>query len=76
MSAIAGSGPKVEAQIGKENTKVIGFSEQVAGDKKIVEKAETVTIQQTPPWVLFLLVLGWLLPSPNEIAGWFYRKKK
>lgn len=38
-----------------------------------------VTIQDTPPWVIMLLVLGWLFPSPNEIARWitnlFKRKK-
>jgi hypothetical protein len=30
-----------------------------------------VTIQETPPWVVLLLILGWLLPSPNEIGRWF-----
>lgn len=39
-----------------------------------------VTIQEVPPWVVLLLILGWLLPSPNEIGRWitnlFTRKKR
>jgi hypothetical protein len=32
------------------------------------DNAETITVQNIPPWVLVLLVLGWLLPSPGEIG--------
>ncbi len=34
----------------------------------VAENIKEVTIQQTPLWMLVLLVLGWLFPSPNEIA--------
>lgn len=70
LKSLTSSGPSVEAQVGKDNTKVIGISEQVKGDKKTVEAQEikTVVVQQVPPWVLLLLVLGWLLPSPGEIS--------
>lgn len=70
LKSLTNSGPSIEAQVGKENTKVIGVSEQVKGDKKTVEAQEikTVVVQQVPPWVLLLLVLGWLLPSPGEIS--------
>ena len=77
LSTLTSKVPSVEAQIGKENNKtlVLGTSEQIKGDKveKVVEasKVDTVNIQQTPLWMIVLLVLGWLLPSPNEIANWF-----
>lgn len=32
------------------------------------EVIDNVTVQNVPPWVLVLLVLGWLLPSPGEIG--------
>lgn len=61
--------------MGKENTKVIGVSEQVKGNKNAVEasKVERVVVQQIPPWVMLLLLVGWLLPSPGEIGRWFSR---
>lgn len=67
-------GVSVEAQVGKENRKaiVLGTSEEVKGDKieKMVEtqSVEKMTINQTPLWVIILLVIGWVLPSPQEIA--------
>lgn len=61
--------------MGKENTKVIGVSEQVKGNKNAVEAGtvERVVVQQTPPWIMLLLLVGWLLPSPGEIGRWFSR---
>ena len=32
------------------------------------DKVETVVVNEIPFWVLLLLVLGWLLPSPSEIV--------
>lgn len=44
------------------------------------DKVDNVNITNTEPWVILLLILGWLLPSPNEIARWikdlFKRKTK
>ena len=70
LKGLVGNGPSLEAQVGKENTKVIGISEQVRGDKKTVEAStvETVVVQQIPPWILLLLLVGWILPSPQEMA--------
>lgn len=61
------SGPEVNAnaQVGAENT------QQIVGN----QSTETITaqsvvqqqIQDIPPWVMILLIVGWLLPSPNEI---------
>jgi hypothetical protein len=40
----------------------------------------TVKVSNTEPWVILLLILGWLLPSPQEIGRWivslFKRKDK
>lgn len=44
------------------------------------DKVEKVQISNTEPWVILLLILGWLLPSPNEIGrsivNLFKRKDK
>ena len=33
-----------------------------------VEEAKDITVNETPIWMVILLVLGWLFPSPQEIA--------
>ena len=54
-----------------------GRVEQSTGATQVrTERVETVVVRNdTPPWVVLLLVLGWLLPSPGEMArtirGWF-----
>jgi hypothetical protein len=83
-------------QAGKTNSQTIGTTntvEQVlvrpqantirqSNDTSSVqaEKVDHVTINETPMWIIILLVLGWLLPSPNEIArvvrSWFTKKPK
>jgi len=32
------------------------------------DNVETVVVNQVPVWVILLLILGWLLPSPGEIG--------
>lgn len=66
-----GTDVNANAQIGAENT------QQVVGQQNSSEiNAESVvqnTIQDIPPWVVILLILGWLLPSPQEIfSGMLY----
>jgi hypothetical protein len=34
------------------------------------DSVETVVVNEIPAWVVLLLVLGWLLPSPNEVGRW------
>jgi hypothetical protein len=70
-------------QLGQENEQTVGLrtsNEQTitrpqarditqTADKGVkAESIESVTVQNVPPWVLVLLVLGWLLPSPGEIG--------
>ena len=78
-----GGGTNVAAntQIGKENNQTgVVVGDAIKNDLSAVtelgklNQAETTieshgetTIQNIPPWVLLLLILGWLLPSPKEI---------
>ena len=79
LSLLTGGGPNVAAQtqIGKENTQqAVAVQQKTEAGRDIIQKTnpveaeniEEVTLQQTPLWMLILLILGWLLPSPNEIA--------
>ena len=76
-------GPTVNsnAQIGAENRQAVMSVEQTeevtAGrdvvTKKVLKEIETgmvekLNIQNIPPWVLLLLLLGWLLPTPTEMG--------
>ena len=54
-----GGGPTVNsnAQIGKENRQIgLSFEEEITAGRDI------------PPWVIILLILGWLLPTPTEMG--------
>ena len=50
---------------------------QTSDENRIkTEKVENLTLNESPPlWVWLLMILGWLLPSPGEmgrtIRGWF-----
>lgn len=74
------------AQIGKENRQSVLSVEQreevTAGrdvvQTEIVKEVETGKVENLdiintniPPWVMLLLILGWLLPTPTEIARGF-----
>lgn len=79
LAMLMGGKPSVSAnvQAGKENTQQIVASQtRTEAGRDVVqqtspvvaENIQEVTIQQTPLWMMVLLILGWLLPSPNEIA--------
>jgi len=78
-----GSGTNVAAntQLGKENKQaVVTYEEEEtnnAGRDIITETKEveagpveklTISNQNIPPWVIMLLLLGWLLPTPTQIG--------
>jgi len=82
LSLLTGGGPSVNANVlaGQEVTQqlVANQNRQDAGRdvvtneiKKEVEadSVEEVEINNTniPPWVILLLLLGWLLPTPQEM---------
>ena len=77
-------GPTVNsnAQIGKENKQAaVTFEEEITAGRDVVQttkevetgSVETLEIFNTniPPWVIVLLILGWLLPTPTEMARGF-----
>jgi hypothetical protein len=77
-SAIPDGGTDVNAnaQIGQNNTQQV-----VANQESTEITAESVIqqeIENIPPWVMVLLIAGWLLPTPttmfNFIAKLFKRK--
>lgn len=37
-------------------------------NKVSTDTVENININEIPPWVLILLVLGWLAPSPQEMG--------
>ena len=80
-------------QIGRENTQTVGqdrrFQPEVKTEAPIetVEQSsneiktgpvENIQVTNIPPWVILLLIIGWLLPSPGEmgrsIASLFRRR--
>lgn len=76
LSALVGSGPSVNAnaQVGKTNQQGINVTSQ-APTVTVRPQSRVDSIDQSttnnvdiPPWVLLLLVIGWLAPSPGEIA--------
>lgn len=90
-----GTNVAANTQIGKTNTQTLGTTnnteqrlefdtadrvfQSTDTNRVKTESVENVTVNEIPPWVILLLVLGWLLPSPNEIGrgirSLFSRKK-
>ena len=71
------------AQIGKENRQSVMSveqSEEVSAGRdvittEVIKEVEAgpiekllISNQNIPPWVMLLLILGWLLPTPTEIG--------
>lgn len=80
-----GSGPTVNsnALVGKENTQQVVAQQtaQEAGRDIVTQTKEVeaqsvddITIKNTniPAWVLLLLILGWLLPTPSQMGVALY----
>ena len=80
-----GGGTNVAAntQVGKENRQQVSLQENrveagrdVITETKTVEAAavDKVEVNNTniPPWVLLLLLLGWILPTPQDIGRSLY----
>ena len=71
------------AQIGKENKQaVVTYEEETVTSAgrdvittEVIKEVEAgpiekllISKQNIPPWVMLLLILGWLLPTPTEIG--------
>jgi predicted DCC family thiol-disulfide oxidoreductase YuxK len=68
-SSVATGDQKVEKIEGHHNR-----VEQVQSqDNKVkTESVEKVVINEVPPWVILLLLVGWLLPTPQDIGNRIY----
>lgn len=83
-SLASGGGTNVAAntQVGKENRQAIAsFETGDTAGRDIVSKeieagnVDNVNInnEDIPPWVILLMLLGWLAPSPGEIGRGIYK---
>ena len=79
----SGSGPSLEVDttVGDKEEAVVG---RVGDTREIHTESlsggvNTTNVEEMPPWVVLLLLLGWLLPDPkamyNEIKSWCRRGK-
>ena len=58
--------------VGKQSNADAG-RDVVITEQELAATGETVNIDQSiPPWVLLLLIIGWIAPSPNEMVRGFY----
>ena len=55
----------------RPNARVDTIDQSNSTSKVATETVETVVINEVPAWVILLLVIGWLLPTPNQIANSF-----
>jgi uncharacterized protein YceK len=94
LSLLGGGGPNVAAnvQAGAENNQQIVAQQTITkAERDVVNTTQTkqvetqqvdtinITNEKIPVWYLVLLVVGWLLPSPSEIARGFiglFKKRK
>ena len=75
------------AQIGKENKQaVVTYEEEESNNAgrdviktEVLKEVETGTVEELkinntniPVWVILLLILGWLLPTPTQIGQGLY----
>jgi hypothetical protein len=78
-----GGGPSLEVDttIGDKEESVVGNigDNSTITTESLTGGVNTTNVQDIPPWVVLLLILGWLCPSPTEmyreIKSWFRREK-
>ena len=84
LTGTPGVSTAANVQAGKTNSQTVGTTSvteqklvrpkarnirQTADNNKVKsDSVETVVVNEVPVWVILLLVLGWLLPSPGEIG--------
>jgi len=80
----SGVNTAANVQAGKTNNQTVGTTNNVEqtlvrprantikqssdSNKVQADNVQTVVVNEVPVWVILLLILGWLFPSPNEIA--------
>ena len=81
LSLLTGGGPNLAAnvQAGAENNQGVNIKTEAPrielGKESKVDNIDQSTTKNsnTEPWIILLLILGWLLPSPGEIVRWVTR---
>jgi len=57
----------------RPNARVDRVDQSTTQTKVSSDEVDTVVINEVPAWVILLLILGWLLPSPQEITRGFLK---
>ncbi len=80
-----GTNVAANTQVGKENNQTVGVVTNTrpqlrveAPVEQVVQDTSTTNNTEIDPLLLILLILGWLAPSPNEMARGFldlFRRK-
>lgn len=52
----------------RPNSRVDTVDQSTTESKVATDRVDSITINEIPAWVILLLILGWLLPSPQEIS--------
>ena len=75
--AVTDKGIEVDSQIGKTNTKQVVGQQVKSGRDTVTNKSnvrsdavDSIVINETPFWLIIVALIGWLAPSPREIARW------
>lgn len=84
LTSTPGVNTAANVQAGKTNTQTIGTTtvteqklvrpqaktiNQTSDNNRVrAESVKTVVVNEVPMWVILLLILGWLFPSPGEIG--------
>jgi len=75
LSLLTGGGPNVAAntQIGKENNQGVNISTTTQPVLRPEGPVENVTQDNSTntnvsPWIILLMIIGWLAPSPSEMG--------
>ena len=64
-----GTTNNVSPTVNVEPDSNVGSIDQRTTTTKVAsDKVETVVVNEVPVWVVLLLILGWLFPSPQEIS--------
>ena len=80
LSGSSGPSLEVETVVGDKEESVVGSigDTSTISTESLSGGVNTTYIEDIPPWVVILLILGWLLPSHTEIyreiKSWFRRK--
>jgi len=77
LSGSSGPSLEVETVVGDKEESVVGSigDTSTISTESLSGGVNTTYIEDIPPWVVILLILGWLLPSHTEIyreiKSWF-----